>query len=190
MDLNVSLGHTASYKVVFAGAFGVGKTTALANVSEIEVANNDVGSIEVTQNEIAEGKATTTVGYDYGEIFLPDGSLVTLFGLPGQERFDEVWGMILKSYDGIVLWLYGDKDDSLAECENWLANLKRYDATDNICVVVTRVPIPTDDAVLDPFRALVAKYNPYAPVMSGDPRNPKHVMSAILMTVATPGRGQ
>lgn len=183
---NVTLGHQAHHKIVFAGTFGVGKTTALRAVSDIEVANTDVNSLEITDELRQAGKTTTTVGFDYGELHLPDKTRVELYGLPGQERFDLIWDNLLNKDTGILLWLYGDKPDALDECKTWLDILASRSATRKLCVALTRLPTPTPSMLLAPFRELIMQYNPYAPVMSADPREKSQVEQAILMAVGTP----
>lgn len=183
---NFTIGHQAKHSLVFAGSFGVGKTTALRTVSDIKVANTDVASLEVTDELKKTGKTTTTVGLDYGELHLPDKTTVALYGLPGQERFDSMWNHLLNKDTGILLWLYGNKPDSLDECKKWLDILAARDCTRKLCVAVTRIPIPTPTMLLVPYRELIMQYNPYAPVMSADPRNKAQVEQAILMAVGTP----
>lgn len=184
--MKVSIGYKASFKIVFAGSYGVGKSTAIRNISDIEVANTDVKTLELTDALRATGKTTTTVGFDYGELHLPDNTVVALYGLPGQERFDEIWSNILTPESGVILWLFGDDEDALSQCRVWLDILKKYSAIRFLTVVITRVPIPTPSAVLQPYRKLVSQYNPFAPVMSADPRNRNQVIQTVLMAMGTP----
>lgn len=184
--MKVSIGYKANFKIVFAGSFGVGKSTAIRTISDIEVVNTDVKSLELTRLLDNTGKTTTTVGFDYGELYMPDSTVVALYGLPGQERFDDMWGNILTADSGVILWLYGNSTESLNECKKWLEILKAHQAIRYLTVVVTRLPIPTPSIVLQPYRDLVRQYNPYAPVMSADPRNKNQVIQAVLMAIGTP----
>lgn len=184
--MKISIGHQEHFKLIFAGAFGVGKTTALKTISDTEVISTDVSSFEVSEQQIAAGKHTTTVGLDYGELRLPDGSLVALFGLPGQQRFDQMWDSVLKSHSGVLLWLYGNKSNALSECQEWLEILHKRNATKRLCVTLTRMNEPASNNDIAPFRSLVRRYNPYAPVVTADPRKKESVIRAVLMAIGTP----
>lgn len=184
--MEVSIGQQIDHQIVFAGAFGVGKTTALRNISTIPVVNTDVKSLELTEAHLASGKTTTTVGFDYGELQLPDDSRIALIGLPGQGRFDSMWDKLLMRDTGVVLWVYGDRPDSMQECQEWLNMLEVRKATRQLCVALTRLPIPAPKDVLQQYRQLVAQYNPYAPVLAADPRKPAHVLQAVTMAAGSP----
>lgn len=184
--MKVSLGHQTSHQIIFAGPFGVGKTTALQNISDIEVVNTDVQSLEATLQMKTSGKKTTTVGFDYGEVNIPGGDNVALIGLPGQSRFDGVWDVFLGKNSGVVLWLYGDDENALQDCEKWLNHLKKRNAVTQLTVAITRLPEPAPDNLLQPFREIVLKFNPYAPVITADPRNRNQVVQAVLIAISTP----
>jgi uncharacterized protein len=185
-QLEIVLGHTVSHQVVFAGPFGVGKTTALRAVSDIPVVNTDVASSEVTPDALAQGKTTTTVGFDYGEWRFPDGQRVSLIGVPGQDRFEAMWDAIIPRSSAIVLWVYGDRDPQLYECEKWLSALAQRKAVARLAVAVTRVSAHDSEVVLGPFRDLVSQYHQLAPVITADPRNPSDVMQAVTIALTSP----
>ena len=82
-------------KIVIAGSFGVGKTTAVASISEIpplttEAAMTSAGS-RLDDNELVPDKTTTTVAMDFGRVTIDESLKLYLFGTPGQERFGFMW---------------------------------------------------------------------------------------------------
>ena len=82
-------------KIVIAGGFGVGKTTAVGVISDsppltTEAAMTDVAAQIDRTGEIPE-KTTTTVAIDFGTIRLDEGLKLYLFGTPGQDRFGFMW---------------------------------------------------------------------------------------------------
>jgi signal recognition particle receptor subunit beta len=183
--MNIVLGHRTSHQVVFAGPFGVGKTTALRAVTDVPVTSTEDWSSEQYAAD-SPGKTTTTVGFDYGEWGFPDGTRVALIGVPGQERFNAMWDALLPQSSAIVLWLYGNRADSLADCRFWLEALAKRQAVARLAVALTRLPHDAPDCELEPFRRLIGLYHPLAPVITSDPREPASVMQAIMVALSTP----
>ncbi len=98
------------YKILFSGTAGAGKTTAIAAISETATVSTDV-----VNNDESLGKATTTVGLDYGSITLGNGDRIRLFGTPGQARFDFMWGILVKDALGLVILIDNSRSDPLAD---------------------------------------------------------------------------
>jgi signal recognition particle receptor subunit beta len=184
--LQIILGHAVTHQVVFAGPFGVGKTTALRAVSDIPVVNTEAASSEISPEAQAQGKTTTTVGFDYGEWGFADGTRVSLIGIPGQERFEAMWDMTIPRSSAIVLWLYGDRDPNLLECAKWIEALAKRKAVARLAVAVTRIPDDDAEMALGPYRELVSRYHPLAPVITADPRRPADVMQSIMIALTSP----
>jgi signal recognition particle receptor subunit beta len=82
-------------KIIVAGPFGIGKTTAIETVSEIESLHTEEVMTQAAaelDHLVVEGKDTTTVAIDFGRITLAQGRIVLyLFGTPGQRRFRPLW---------------------------------------------------------------------------------------------------
>lgn len=82
-------------KILVAGGFGVGKTTAVTTISEIPPLTTEAvmttAATGVDDGSLVPGKSTTTVAMDFGRVTIDESVKLYVFGTPGQDRFGFMW---------------------------------------------------------------------------------------------------
>jgi signal recognition particle receptor subunit beta len=94
-------------KILVAGGFGVGKTTAVTTISEIAPLTTEAEMTEVAagvdDSSLVPGKTTTTVAMDFGRITIDDSLKLYIFGTPGQDRFGFMWADLARGALGALV---------------------------------------------------------------------------------------
>ena len=93
--------------MVVVGEPGVGKTTLVGSISEIEPLTTEAAmtkvSLGVDDVGGAQGKKSTTVAMDFGRVTLGEDLILYLFGTPGQDRFRFMWDDLVRGAIGAVV---------------------------------------------------------------------------------------
>lgn len=159
------------YKLIFTGTMGAGKTTAIAAISEIVPVSTDVQRSEAGNDT----KITTTAALDYGEVTLPRGDMLRLYGTPGQARFDFMWKILGEGALGVVVLVDNRRPDPIADLREYLTAFRDVVAGSRAVVGVGRCdthPVPDLDAYYD----AAAELGLNAPIVSVDVRRRDHVL--------------
>lgn len=176
--------HLTTLKIVIAGGFGVGKTTAVAAVSEIPPLQTEEHLTEPSAGVDSltgiEAKRTTTVAFDFGRLSLYDAPVpleLLLFGAPGQDRFLGVWPDLTRGAIGAVVLVdtrrlqdcftavnfFEDNGMPFVVAINEFDGAHRYDTEE----IRTALEVPA-----------------HIPVLACDARNPDRVAAVLLTLVA------
>jgi signal recognition particle receptor subunit beta len=97
------------FKVVIAGGFGAGKTTAVGAISDIPPLSTEErlteASVPVDRLDHVASKTTTTVAFDFGRVGFTDPHPfeLLLFGTPGQQRFSHLWYDVCSAAIGAIV---------------------------------------------------------------------------------------
>jgi signal recognition particle receptor subunit beta len=160
-------------KILFAGPVGAGKTTAIRSISDRPPVETEVASSDPT----VLGKQTTTVAMDYGQLLLPDGTAVSLYGTPGQRRFSFMWEILSEGALGVILLIDGSSRSARADMTAYAEAFQRINAGQGFVVGVGRVS--PDDLLLDECAQLLAERDIVAPVFGVDVRQRKDVLLLV-----------
>ena len=101
--------HVTAVKFVIAGGFGVGKTTFVGAISEVEPLTTEAAMTVVAtdvddhQAVASTNKTTTTVAMDFGRLTVDEALVMYLFGVPGQGRFSFMWEDLVNGALGAVV---------------------------------------------------------------------------------------
>lgn len=163
------------YKIVFGGQVGAGKTTAIATISDIPIANTEAKA----SDEVAKLKTSTTVAMDYGMLKLPSGEKVHLFGTPGQVRFKHMWEILTVGGLGLVLLLDNRRDDPFEDLLFYLDAFKDFIKKTAVVVGITHMDSSNSPSI-EAYQDKIFELGLSVPVYEVDARSIDDVQ--ILLT--------
>jgi len=165
-------------KIIVSGPFGSGKTTFIKYVSDEQFSGNDVP----TTGELAQFKAMTTVGMDFGILHVDDELDVHLFGTPGQARFSFMWKIMSKGALGTIFLVDGASERALKEAQIMLKTYK--DMPDMKLVVgVSKQDLPEAKSLNDIANLLDLGNTPMFAVDAREEKNARFLIMALLQEV-------
>ncbi|WP_445529786.1 GTP-binding protein [Streptomyces cyslabdanicus] len=171
---------STAVKILVVGHFGVGKTTCIGSISEIEPLRTEE---EITEASVGfddlsgtPDKTTTTVAMDFGRLTISDEVVLYLFGTPGQERFKEMWEELSRGALGALVLVDPER---LSESFPVLDLVERFGLT--YAIGVNRFEGTTDYPLAEVREAL--NLSAQTPVVTCDVRDENSAAQALITLV-------
>lgn len=166
--------NTNEHKILFTGHMGAGKTTAIATISDIEPVRTE--ALNTTPD--FSSKLMTTVGLDYGEIWLESGERVRLYGTPGQSRFAALWTILARGAIGAVILLNHSRPDACQQLDAFLSAFEGLIRSNGAVIGVTHTDL-APEIPFEPYYDVLEARSMVLPVIPIDPRKREDVLDAI-----------
>lgn len=167
-------------KMAIVGEVGSGKTQLVETLSEIQTFSTDV------ESSIDIGKQFTTVGIDYGRISLTEDTVLGLYGVPGQMRYEFLWKMICEELWGVVILIKHTQEVDVEHIGDIISFFSKNNKDVPFVVGLTHCEYADKEAVdtsISAIDALLCDNELQAPIIPFDPRD--QVSALLPLTVFT-----
>lgn len=161
------------HKILITGTMGAGKTTAIGVISDTPPITTDV-----TNTDPSHSKAKTTVGMDFGTLQLDNGDRLRIFGTPGQDRFDFLWGILAANVLGIIILVDNSSAQPLEDLDKYLQGFHKELETTPCVIGVGRTethPTPS----IDDYADFLLQREQLVPILPVDVRQRTDVLQLI-----------
>lgn len=165
-------------KIVIAGDYAAGKTTALKTLLEADALTMDVENQDPRERSI---KSTTTVGFDYGTLVLGTERL-HVYAVPGQERFRVIASSLIEGVHGALVLVDGSQPSVEATVRSWISLIRENAPEASIVIALNRVTGSTPSLPTLRATAHSASPGPIA-VTVADPRRAIDMLGCLRLIV-------
>ncbi|HTY50801.1 MAG TPA: hypothetical protein VMB48_14020 [Steroidobacteraceae bacterium] len=170
------------YKILFTGTPGGGKTTAIKSVAGLNLYRSEAlteqGDAPKAAPHAGKAAQAITVGMDYGELILSNGSVLELYGTPGQRRFAFRWRPLVRDALGLVILVDDSRPNPIEDLGIYLENFKSLVDTGVAVIGVghrgKHRHLPTEA-----YYQALEKRRLMLPVFEVDVRKPDHVLMLL-----------
>jgi len=172
-------GDSREIKLILGGSTGAGKTTALRTISEIPPIHTEARASDIVRRM----KTETTVAMDYGELTLPNGKKLRLYGTPGQVRYEFMSDILCRGGLGLVLLINNAGDNPLHELTHYLRVYGDFVKKTGAVLGITHMDQKTAPTLHD-YEAYLAREKWKVPVFSVDVRKREQIFALLETLVA------